>query len=88
MNWHSDSDDVICLERATAAAKRQFRNTAAAEEELGAEPKRRSFNFSGTSEERPPAGTIAVDAAQPTTASRKPHHFPVHPAPFIGRKVG
>ena len=81
---------LYALSGQRAAAKRQFDECKRIlKEELGTEPEEETLQlFKELQKNRvhqPSAMTVAV-AIQSTTPSRKPHHFPVHPAPFIGRK--
>jgi predicted ATPase/DNA-binding SARP family transcriptional activator len=80
-----------------AAAKRQFEECKRIlKEELDAEPEEETVQLFKDLEKKrlpQPFGTSVADAKrgvidtfQSTTPSRKPHHFPVHPAPFIGRE--
>lgn len=85
---HRQLISLYALSGQRAAAKRQFEECRRIlKEELNAEPEEETLQLlRGLQKKRPLAGTSAVEAVQPITPSRKPHHFPVHPAPFIGRE--
>ena len=73
-----------------AAAIRQFEECKRImQEELGAEPEEETIQLFQDLQKkrgRPQSRTTMVQALPSTTSSRKLPHFPVHPAPFIGRE--
>jgi predicted ATPase/DNA-binding SARP family transcriptional activator len=81
---------LYALSGQRAAAKRQFEECKRIlKEELNAEPEEETLQlFKDLQKKRgpQPSGTTTAQAVPSTTQSRKLHHFPVHPAPFIGRE--
>ena len=81
---------LYALSGQRAAAIRQFEEcNRILKEELGAEPEEETIQlFQDLQKKRghlQSAATV-VETVPPTTSPRKLHHFPVHPAPFIGRE--
>jgi predicted ATPase/DNA-binding SARP family transcriptional activator/predicted negative regulator of RcsB-dependent stress response len=87
---HRQLITLYALSGQRAAAKRQFEECKRIlKEELGAEPEEETLQlFKDLQKKRgpQPSGTTTAEAVPSTTQSRKLHHFPVHPAPFIGRE--
>jgi predicted ATPase/DNA-binding SARP family transcriptional activator/predicted negative regulator of RcsB-dependent stress response len=81
---------LYALSGQRAAAKRQFEECKRIlKEELGAEPEDETLQlFKDLQKKRAPqpSGTTTAGAVPSTTPARNLHHFPVHPAPFIGRE--
>jgi len=79
---------LYALSGQRAAAKRQFEECKRIlKEELGAEPEEETLQlFNDLQKKRGSRDDETKTAAQSTSPSLKPHHFPVHPAPFIGRE--
>ena len=81
---------LYALSGQRAAAIRQFEECKRIlKEELGAEPEEETIQLFQDLQKkrgRSRSGTTVVETIPSTTPSRKLHHFPVHPAPFIGRE--
>jgi predicted ATPase/DNA-binding SARP family transcriptional activator len=79
---------LYALSGQRAAAKRQFDECRRIlKEELGAEPEEETLQlFNNLQKNRGGPSSEKAAAVPSTTPARKPHYFPVHPAPFIGRE--
>jgi predicted ATPase/DNA-binding SARP family transcriptional activator len=79
---------LYALSGERATAKRQFEECKRIlKEELDAEPEEETLQlFRDLQKKRRPGSSGMTEAVQSAAPSRKLHHFPVHPAPFIGRE--
>jgi predicted ATPase/DNA-binding SARP family transcriptional activator len=81
---------LYALSGQRAAAKRQFEECRRIlKEELDAEPEEETLQLFKDLQNKAghqQSATVVSDAVPSTASSSKPHHVPVHPAPFIGRE--